>query len=58
MPSKQVDLLIHAVNDLKVTISALKTEVDGIKKLVFMVLGAGFTAAAGIMVQLVVAMVK
>jgi hypothetical protein len=57
MPNKMVTSLIHDVTELRIAVASIKTDIAALKKLVYLGVGVGTTASAGIIVQLVAHMV-
>lgn len=58
MPNKAVSELMKEVVDLRIAVASITTDIKGLKKIVYLGVGVGTTASAGILVQLVTHMWK
>ena len=58
MPNKIVSELMKEVVDLRIAVGSLKTDVKALSKIVYLGVGVGTTASAGIIVQIVAHMWK
>lgn len=52
MPNKAVNELMKDVTELRIAVASVKTDIAALKKLVYLGVGVGTTASAGILVQL------
>ncbi len=52
MPNSAVEKLMKHVTDLRIAVATIKTDIAALKKLVYLGVGVGTTASAGIIVQL------
>lgn len=52
MPNKAVKELMDEVTDLRIAVASVKTDIAALKKIVYLGVGVGTTASAGILVQI------
>jgi|WetSurMetagenome_2_1015567.scaffolds.fasta_scaffold15368_3 hypothetical protein len=58
MPSSAISKLMNEVAELHTAVASIKTDIEALKKIVYLCVGIGLTTAGGIIVQIAAHTIK